>query len=149
MLGPILGIDFGTRRIGLAVSDRDASIAFPVGAHDCSDRRRDLEALAALARERGVRRIVVGLPLHMDGGAGEMAAAARAFADELAEVSGLPVELLDERWTSLEADRALRDSGRSARRRKRRKGEVDSVAAALILGTYLERARAAGHGSSA
>jgi len=142
--GPILGLDFGTKRIGLAVSDDSASIAFPLGALESRGPKRDLEALAELARERGARGVVVGLPLHLDGGHGEMAEAARRFAEALAETTGLPVELLDERWTSLEAERALRDAPRrKPKGRRRDKGAVDAVAATLILRTYLERARGA------
>lgn len=144
--GPILGLDFGTRRIGLAVSDAEAAIAFPIGALERSSPDRDLAALGELARERGVVGVVVGLPLHMDGGAGEMAEAAKRFAASLARATGLPVELLDERWTSLEAERALREApARRGRGRKGRrdKGAVDTLAATLILRTHLERARAA------
>ena len=140
--GPILGLDFGTRRIGLAVSDDAAAIAFPIGVLESRGRERDLGALAELAGERGVKRVVVGLPLHLDGVAGEMAEAARAFAVALADRSGLPVDLLDERWTSLEAERTLREAPRPKKRR-RQKGAVDTLAATLILRTYLERSQAA------
>ena len=147
MDGPVLGLDYGTRRIGLAVSDAEGAIAFPIGALESRGRARDLEALGALARERAVCRIVVGLPLHLDGRVSEIAEAARRFAEALGEATGLPVELLDERWTSVEAERALADApGARARRRRsprEAKGQVDSVAAALILRTYLERARGA------
>lgn len=142
--GPILGLDFGTRRIGLAVSDAGAAIAFPIGALERTTLHRDLAALGELARERGVVGVVVGLPLHLDGGAGEMAEAARSFAASLGRATGLPVALLDERWTSLEAERALREApARRGRGRKRDKGAVDTLAATLILRTHLERARVA------
>lgn len=133
-------MDFGTRRHGLAVSDSEAVFAFPIDALESRGRKRDIEALAALIVARGVRRLVVGLPVHMDGRSGETAEAARRFAEALASRTGLGVELLDERWTSLEAERALREGASS---RRRRKGAVDSAAAAILLRTYLARESAA------
>ena len=134
--GPVLGLDYGTRRIGLAVSDPEGHFAFPAGALERRGRQKDLAALADVIQERGVRRIVLGLPLHMDGSAGEMAEAVRAFAGHLERATGLPVELLDERWTTSEAERALRESGG-----RRRRGDVDAVAATILLRTWLERRR--------
>jgi putative Holliday junction resolvase len=146
MKGPVLALDLGTRRIGLAVSDPDATLAFPAGHLDRQGRLRDLEALQALAREREVSCIVVGLPIHMDGSRGKAAEAAREFATALANHTSLPVELLDERWTTVEAERALRDAPRS---RKRRKGTVDALAATLLLRTWLERSASPGAGGEA
>ena len=139
----VLGLDLGTRRIGTAVSDIEGSIAFPHGVIERRDTRVDLEAVSSLIREQGVERVVVGLPIHMDGRSGPEARAARAFAKALATQSGLKVEVLDERWTTVEAERALRAGysgrGRSKKREKIRRERVDSLAAALILRTYLER----------
>jgi putative Holliday junction resolvase len=135
--GPVLALDHGTRRIGLAISDAAGAFAFPAGHLACRGRERDLAALRELIAERGVQRIVVGLPLHMDGRRGEAAAAAEKFANALAETTGLPVELLDERWTTRAAERALGES-RSGRRKRR--AAVDTTAATLLLRTYLERA---------
>ena len=135
--GPVLALDYGTRRIGLAVSDVDGKFAFPAGFLACRGRERDLAALRELIAERGVRRVVVGLPLHMDGRRGDAAAAAEQFANAVAEIAGLPVEMLDERWTTREAERALRES---ASGRRKRRDAVDSAAATLLLRTYLERA---------
>lgn len=132
--GAVLGIDFGARRIGLAVSDADRIFAFPAGFLMRRDRQRDLAALRQLAEEREVVQIVVGLPIHMNGREGPEARAARAFAEDLRRETGRSVELLDERWTSREAERALSDSGR-----RREPGDVDAAAAALILRTWLER----------
>ncbi|MDH3519184.1 MAG: Holliday junction resolvase RuvX [Myxococcales bacterium] len=140
MTGPVLGLDLGTRRIGLAVSDLAGSIAFPAGHLARRDLAHDLEALRALAAERGISRIVVGLPLHLDGRSGEAAQAARTFARALEAAIGLPVDLFDERWTSVEAERALRGAPR--RRRARRKDVLDAMAATLMLRTYLETRRA-------
>ena len=143
--GPVLGLDFGTRRIGLAVSDRDGRIAFPAGCLESQGKEKDLQALCALVEKREITRIVVGLPIHLDGRAGPEADAARAFARDVAEATGLAVEMLDERWTTLEAERALRELGerggatRAAKRRRR--GNVDTVAATILLRSYLERHR--------
>ena len=136
--GPVLGLDLGSRRIGLAVSDPEGRIAFPAGVLARQGREKDLAALGDLVREREVSRIVVGLPIHMDGRSGPEAEAARAFSSALAEATGVPVELLDERWTSLEAERSLRQT--QPRGRKGR-GEVDTVAATILLRTWLERQR--------
>jgi putative Holliday junction resolvase len=160
----VLGLDYGARRIGLAVSDPEGEFAFPAGVLERRSRERDLEALATLVRERGVQRIVMGLPLHLDGRQGPEAEAVRGFAAALGELTGLPVALLDERWTSREAEHALRAtdprSGRRRRRERRRrgpgqnasaevqapagKGRVDAAAAAIVLRTWLQRERAAG-----
>ncbi len=139
--GPVLGLDYGTRRIGLAVSDAGGTFAFPAGAIERRGLEKDLAALADVIQERGVRRIVLGLPLHMDGRAGDMAEAVQTFAGHLERATGLPVELLDERWTTLEAERALRELGG-----RRRRGDVDSVAAAILLRTWLERQRVSAGG---
>ena len=136
--GPVLALDYGTRRIGIAVSDEEAQFAFPAGFLACQGRERDLAALRQLIVERSIRCVVVGLPIHMDGRRGEMAVAAEKFANAIAEMTDLPVEMLDERWTTREAERAL---GESRRGRKQRREAVDSAAATLLLRSYLERAR--------
>lgn len=136
----VLGLDFGARRIGLALSDPDARIASPSGVLERQGRSRDLARLSAFVRDNQVGEVVVGLPLHLDGREGTGAEAARRFAHELAEACGVPVALQDERWTTREAERALAEAGpRSRRRRKRQVGTVDAMAAALILRTHLER----------
>jgi len=137
MHGRVLALDLGARRIGLAVSDPEQSLAFPAGHLERVATQRDLEAIHALAREREVSRIVVGLPLHLDGGDGDAARSAREFAHSLARVTSLPVDLLDERWTTREAQRALREA---PRKRRRRKGELDALAATLLLRSWLTRA---------
>ena len=140
MTGPVLGLDLGARRIGLALSDQEARIAFPAGHLERSGGEKDLSALAELARERGVTRIVVGLPLLLDGRDGTGAEAARRFAVALADHTSLPVELQDERLTTAEAERALRDA--PSGRRRGRKQVIDAMAATLLLRTYLERSQA-------
>ena len=138
--GSVLGLDLGSRRIGLAASDAEGGIAFPIGSLVSRGIEKDLQALCALVEEREIMRIVVGLPLHMDGRAGPEAEAARAFARRLGEATGLPVEMLDERWTTVEAERHLRELRSGMRRRgSRRSQDVDSVAATILLRAYLER----------
>lgn len=134
----VLALDLGARRIGLAVSDSEGSVAFPAGFLERRDLRSDLEALAKLARERDIARVVVGLPLHMNGQAGEEATRARRFAEQLAAHTGLSVDLLDERWTTRQAERSLRE-GRRGTARRRGRGAVDALAATLLLQTYLDR----------
>ena len=134
----ILGLDYGARRVGVALSDPTGTFAQPLetlacrGARDASLYAR----IAARVREYDVRRIVVGLPLHMNGGRGPEAQAAEAFGARVAKAAGVPVEYLDERWTTLEARRACEEVGV---RRARMKQHVDAVAASLILRAYLER----------
>jgi putative Holliday junction resolvase len=138
----VLGIDFGSRRIGLAISDPEERVAFPAGTLESRGRKADVAAIRSVVEEREVRRVVVGLPLHMDGRAGTGAEAARAFADALGRELALPVELLDERWTTQEAERTLRETGRSGRRKKR--GAADTLAATLLLRTFLDRQQRSG-----
>ncbi len=137
---PVLGIDFGGRRLGLAVSDARDRIALPIEPLELRGGEPDLQALRRLVADRGIDRIVVGLPLSLDGRRGPQALAAERFAVLLRETLALPVELLDERFTTREAERALEASGLRGRRRKKR--VLDSVAAAVLLRAYLDRADA-------
>ena len=133
----ILGLDHGERRIGVAISDATGTIASP---HSVIDRRADdvAETLQSVIAEYDVERIVVGLPLHLSGDEGASAQAARAFADTLAEETGLPVALQDERFTTVTAEGALLEGG--VRRRQRREVR-DKVAAAVMLQGYLDSMR--------
>jgi putative Holliday junction resolvase len=135
----VLALDYGTKRIGMAVSDPERAFAFPAGELERRGERRDLDALRQVALERGAVQLVVGLPLHMSGRPGPEAEAARSFAAKVANATGLPVELLDERWTSQEAERALRQV--QPKRRKREAARLDAAAAAILLRTWLERSR--------
>lgn len=130
-----LGLDMGSKRIGLAISDESGTFAFPSGKLDRVGRKRDLETLARLIEEREIGRVVIGIPLHMDGRPGKGADAAKSFAQDLATLTGLPVDTLDERLTTVEAERVLTATGRRA---KQQRAVVDSVAASIILSTYLE-----------
>ena len=136
-----LGLDYGSRRIGAAVSDELGIAAHPAPTIECDG--EELDRIAALVRERAIGIIVVGLPLRMDGTEGPAARKVRGFAKQLRRrVRDVPVMLTDERLTTAQAHRALSEVG--ARRRERRR-EVDRMAAQLILQRYLDR-RAATEG---
>jgi len=137
--GAVLGLDVGTVRVGLAASDPTRTIASPVATLARADAAALWEAVSAEARRRGARRLVVGLPRRLDGSEGTSAAEARALAAEAARVTGLPVELCDERFTTAQAERSLIAAGV---RRRRRRGVVDAVAAALLLQGWLDGQRA-------
>ncbi len=131
------GIDFGRKRIGLAVSDGQA--AYPLRIMERRSLRHDLEAIRIQLADRDVSLIVVGLPLNMDGTEGPSARAARTFAEHLGSATGLPVEMFDERLTSFEAEQRLREASVSPTARKAAR---DAVAAAVILEGWLESRRA-------
>lgn len=134
-LGRVLAVDPGSRRVGVAVSDPTATIASPLTSVPAEPAETLVERLVALAKEQEAARLVVGLPRRLDGGQGPEARAARALADQLRRASGLPVALMDERLTSVAAERALLAGGAS---RARRRELSDQVAAALILQSYLD-----------
>ena len=135
----ILAIDYGRRRIGLALSDECGLTARPLEILPRTNRRHDIVRLRALCRTHAVGSIVVGWPLHLDGTPGAMAAEAARFADRLRKQLGLPVDLLDERLSSWEAEQVISATkpreGASLRKRK----TLDDLAAAVILRDYLSR----------
>jgi putative Holliday junction resolvase len=139
----MLGVDPGERRIGLAVSDDAGEIASPHATVDVRGREQAVRDVAAAAAQLAVERIVVGLPLKLDGSEGEASRRARGFAERLRALTGLDIVLWDERLSSRAAERALRESGM---RGDKRRQTVDRVAAALILQSYLDAQHAqAGH----
>lgn len=140
--GRILAIDYGQKRLGLALSDPLRVTAQPFATWRRSNRRRDLARLRDLCREQEVALILVGLPVHLEGADSAMAAEASRFADLVRAEVGKPVELVDERLSSWEAEQALGESGlpRSASR-ERRRHKLDEVAAAVILRDYLQTGR--------
>lgn len=135
----LLGIDIGTRRIGIALSDPTGTIAQSLTVLPRRSWEQILGAIAGLIREHHVSAVIVGLPVRLDGGEGEAAAGARKFAERLRAAVEVPVMLEDERLSTAEAERVMieADVGRSARRARR-----DAVAAALILQRHLDRGRA-------
>lgn len=145
-----MAVDYGRARIGLAIASAQSGVAQPLATLDRINRNEDMRRLRELVRERGVQRIVVGLPLRLDGSRGEMAEEAERFANRARKQIGVPVELVDERLTSWEAERLLeQEFGRAFRdetaKRKGAKAEkfsIDAVAAAVILREYLEKSAA-------
>jgi len=134
-----MGLDLGTKRIGVALSDATGTIASPLTVvqrhrHLTEDHR----AIARLVHDEEVVTVVVGLPLNMDGSEGPAARAARAESRQLATVLGVPVETWDERRTTVTADAALMQAGLDARQRRQ---YVDKVAAAVILQGWLDSGR--------
>jgi len=137
----VLGIDYGARRIGLAVSDADGQLAFPLEVLENPGGQAVFERIGTVCEEKGVERIVVGLPVNMNGSRGEAAEQARDFARRLEAATGIPVDTWDERLSSREAERVLIESGASRRRRRK---VIDKMAARLILQAYLDRAALGG-----
>ena len=128
----ILALDYGAARIGCAISDRSGTLATPIP----SVASGDPEALAALADDRGAERIVIGLPISLDGAEGGQASETRRFGDRLAELTDIPIEYCDERFTTRMATRTRRESGASS--------DEDSIAAAHLLEAYLQAVEAGG-----
>src|SRR6266567_9250053 len=131
----ILALDYGTRRIGLAVSDELGVTAQGLPTLLRKNTRADLAALARLVQEKSVDRILMGDPLHMSGDAGVQADAARQFGEQLSSYTGKPVQSWDERLTTVEASRVLRASGISIEKRAR---AVDQLSAVILLQSYLD-----------
>ncbi|MCA9670394.1 MAG: Holliday junction resolvase RuvX [Myxococcales bacterium] len=135
-----LGLDVGSKTIGLAVGDADSAVATPLSTLERHGGARDIEAVRTAAAEAGADALVLGLPLTMEGSEGLMARRVRRFGDALAAALELPVHYADERFSTVAAERALLEADVS---RARRKQVVDHVAATLILQTFLDAARAA------
>jgi putative Holliday junction resolvase len=131
----LLAVDYGTVRVGLAVSDAERRIASPLTTYERRARDGDERYFRKLVEEEEVGRIVVGLPVHADGSEGQKAAEARKFGAFLAGVTKLPVTYFDERFTTVEAEGFLLAAGLT---NKRRKGRRDRVAAQILLQSYLE-----------
>ena len=139
--GRVVAVDLGTKRVGVAVSDATATLASPRttivrGGDPAADRRR----LAVVVREEGAALVLVGLPLNMDGSRGPAADAARAEADALAPLLDVPVVLVDERLTTVTAERALLARGARGPARRR---VIDQAAAAVLLQAWLDGAEGA------
>lgn len=132
--GRVLAIDYGRRRLGLAVSDELGMLARPLPTLERTNRRSDLQRLSHIKESNGITRIVIGLALRMDGTPGSMAKEARAFGARVAKFLGLPIEMVDERLTSWEA--AASDPHGDSGEHKN-KGLIDQRAAVLILEEHL------------
>lgn len=131
----LLGVDYGSVRIGLAVSDPERRLASPLAVHERRGRERDAEYFRVLATTEEIGSFVVGLPVHLDGREGQKAVEARAFGAWLAEVTRLPVVFWDERFSTVEAESALWQAGLTHKQRKARR---DRVAAQILLQAYLD-----------
>jgi putative holliday junction resolvase len=134
-LGRIVGIDYGTVRIGIAICDAAGTLASPLESYTRRTPELDGERFRRLAAEEGVSLWVVGLPVHLDGRESRKSEEARRFGKWLAGVTGLPVEFFDERFSTAEAEDLLRQAELTSRRRKKR---VDMLAAQIMLTAYLE-----------
>lgn len=134
----VLALDIGEQRIGVAVSNAGGTIALTVGVIPRRSRRQTFADIQALVAAQQAERIVVGLPLRMDGTEGEAAAGVRKLAERLREVVSVPIDLQDERLSTAEAERVM-IAGDA--RRSRRRAARDAVAAAIFLQTYLDRQR--------
>jgi putative holliday junction resolvase len=135
-----LGLDFGDKRIGIAISDEMGWTAQGLKTIDRRSIEKDLGEIERVINEySNVGRIVVGMPFNMDGSEGERVEITRKFIAHLEKKFGLPVIEVDERWSSLEAERFLVEEADVSR--KKRKGKVDQMAASLILQTYLESSK--------
>jgi len=142
--GRVLGLDVGSRRIGIAVSDPLGITAQGLETLQRTNKRQDFEHLRRVIDQYEVREIVVGLPLRMSGAEGTQSEKMRAFAEELAKMFKLPVHLWDERLTSAEANRFLRETELSIEKRGK---AVDRMAAVLILQSWMEQRAASASGS--
>ncbi len=131
-----MALDYGEVRIGVAFSDLLNIIANGYETYTRKDIDSDLKYLSDLAKEKEVDKIIVGLPINMDGTEGERAQATRAFGEKLSQVSGLPIYYLDERLTSVSAERMLIEADV---RRENRKKVIDKISATIILQDYLDR----------
>lgn len=142
-MGRVLALDIGERRIGVAVSDETGILAQPLTVIQRQGAVRDAQRIAQLVREQGAETVVVGLPVTLRGEQAQAVEKVQAFVSQLRDVLGLPIVLVDERLSSVEADRRMREA--DVRRGERRQS-VDAVAAALILGRYLAQRLARTHG---
>jgi putative Holliday junction resolvase len=135
--GRVIGLDLGDARIGVSISDDDRLMAVPIGTIH-TGAPADLKAVAALVEEHAVSLVVVGLPLSMSGEQGSAAVKAESFAGALRSILTVPVELQDERLSTVEAERGLRDAGVTGRERRK---VVDRSAATVILQAWLDATR--------
>jgi putative holliday junction resolvase len=131
----LLGVDFGSVRVGLAVSDPDRKIASPLATYTRQSADQDRRFFQRLVQAEGIGSIVVGLPMHCSGREGQSAAAARAYGKWLHDTTNLPVVFWDERFSTVEAEGLLLEAGLTSKRRKQRR---DRVAAQILLHSFIE-----------
>jgi putative Holliday junction resolvase len=131
----IAGIDYGTVRIGIALADTDVGIATPLANYTRRTGELDADYFRTLADEEKIGRFIVGLPVHLDGRESQKSHESRAFGEWLTNVTGIPVQFFDERFTTAEADELL---GETHLTKKQRKARRDQLAAQIMLTAYLE-----------
>lgn len=131
----IAGIDYGTVRIGIALGDLEVLMASPYENYNRRSEKLDGEYFLTLAKEERLARWVVGLPVHLDGGESQKSVEARAFGKWLGELTNLPVDFYDERYTSSQAEEILQGANLT---KKQRKARLDQLAAQIMLTAYLE-----------
>jgi putative Holliday junction resolvase len=129
-----LGLDVGDKRIGVAIAD--GTVAVPLTVIESAGEEADMERIVAMANEYGIERIVVGLPRSLDGSTGKQAEKTIAFAGALSMKTDIPVDTWDERFSTVSAERMLRDAGA---KHDKRKANRDAMAAAIILQAYIDR----------
>lgn len=134
--GKLLGVDFGDKRTGLAISNDGRTVASGIDQISVGGMQKTAAAVAAVAKERAVGGIVVGLPVNMDGSHGPRAAHAEKFAGILAGLVDVPVAMLDERMTTMAASRYLNETDT---RGSKRKGVIDTLSAEIILQNALDK----------
>jgi putative holliday junction resolvase len=133
--GRVIGLDLGDARIGVAISDPDRRLALPMGTVHVGQPPGELKAVAAMVAAQAATLVVVGHPVSLSGTRGARAVQAEGFADALRAILSIPVELHDERLSTVEAERVLREAGVAG---KRRRAVVDETAAAVILQAWLD-----------
>jgi len=131
----VLAIDYGSTRIGLALSDPTGTLARPLPFVPAKGDAKLARELAALAQKEQAEKILLGLPRNMDGSLGEAAAKVQAFATALSAATKIPIQLVDERLTTVQASRQLHEAGRDTRAQR---GRIDSEAAAVLLQGWLD-----------
>ena len=143
-IGRIAGIDFGTVRIGVAITDPDRIIASPYENYDRRNLELDSKYFTELAKSERLVGFVVGLPIHTDGQESQKSAEARSFGQWLAEQCELPIEFFDERYTSTFANQILASGSMTNKKKKKR---LDMLAAQIMLTAYLESSKQKGSNS--
>jgi putative Holliday junction resolvase len=131
----ILGIDYGTVRVGLAISDPDRKIAFPLSTYERRNPDQDATHFRKIIEEEEIGQLLIGLPIHLDGRESEKAKEARAYGIWLNQITGLPIAFADERFSTVQAEAALWSAGLTHKRRKARR---DQVAAQIVLQGFLD-----------
>jgi len=138
--GRLAGIDYGTVRIGIAITDPEQRIASPLANYTRRGEKADAEYFRKLVADERIVRFVVGLPVHLDGRESEKSGEARKFGQWLGQITRLPIVFFDERFTSVEAEQALIGAEMT---KKKRKARLDKLAAQILLVAYLEAGKPA------